>query len=107
MNCDPLSRSKPFRLSTIEAAPDKPGVYGIWYKTRCIYVGKAVRQGVGTRLCQHWEASHNYLLQLWIEAARGELTFNYCLEATDHRIDVMERYYVRKLQPDANIFLKL
>ena len=53
------------------------GVYAIWWKHRCLYVGKAVNDTIYKRLASHLSGSHNRNLSLWIGAKNGDLKFSY------------------------------
>lgn len=104
--CVPYTSLQPFRLSRIEQLPGGRGIYGFWYRRRCIYIGKAQDQPIRTRLEQHWKRCHNDDLRLWMEATRGDLLFAICVVEGPENIDAAERRYIRRFQPVANKTLK-
>ncbi|WP_081617244.1 GIY-YIG nuclease family protein [Thioalkalivibrio sulfidiphilus] len=103
MSCDPRNASRPFRLSEIER-PEYHGygIYGFWYRGRCIYIGKAEDQVLTERLKQHWANCHNDLLKQWLAAKPGEIRF--VVKMIDHKeqIQVYEKFYIRRFQPITN-----
>lgn len=94
---------RPFRLKNIDDIEQSSyGVYGFWYKRRCIYIGKAGRQPISNRLRQHWSETHNPLLKDWLEAKGKEITFAYQVIPNRDQIDAYERFYIRQFQPVTN-----
>lgn len=81
------------------------GVYAIWYRKWCIYVGKAKDQGVSERLEQHWSRCHNKLLKLWITAWPNEVEFCW-ISLPSQEIDNAEKILIKQLRPNANIKMK-
>lgn len=101
--CNPFSQTLRFRVAEFYKIPaDSFGVYAIWHGRRCIYVGKAEDQSIGSRLQQHWNQSHNGYLQCWIESKGRELKVSYKAISDKHRIDTYERYFIKRFQPIAN-----
>lgn len=80
------------------------GLYAIWYRHRCLYIGQSDRQTVYARLYAHLSQCHNESLRLWIRVKDGKLKF------TSFRIDdaavgtvrAVESYLIRHLDPEAN-----
>ena len=82
------------------------GLYAIWYRHRCIYVGQSDQQTVYDRLYDHLSNCHNELLRLWIRVKDGTLRF------TSSRVDEtgygkgtirqVEAYLIRTLNPETN-----
>jgi len=100
--CDPFYNTIRFHLREIERLDASGyGVYGFWYRNRCIYVGKADEQPIKTRLFQHYQGAHNHSLQLWIDAKGPSLiiAFKY-MPIT--RVRMMEKFCIRRYQPLAN-----
>lgn len=103
MACSPYERMIAFRLREFEKIDqDAYGIYGFWFKRRCIYVGKAAEQPIAIRLVQHWKGSHNQLLRNWIEAKGKELKIAYKYIPEIAKIDILERYCINKYQPETN-----
>ena len=101
--CNPYANQIRFRLLDFQDIPDDAyGVYGIWYRRRCIYVGQAKSQPIGKRLEQHWNRPKNSKLKMWIEAKARDLRVSYKTIPSKDRIDNYERYYIHKFQPLAN-----
>lgn len=96
----------PLRLVNIESIPATlHGVYGFWCRTngRCIYVGKAEKQPIKTRLRQEWANSHNPALKQWIAAFGEFLEVCYLPVKNRGKIDRMETMLIRAWSPEANI----
>ena len=94
-----------FRLSNIDSIPsDIKGVYAFWCRTngKCIYVGKAEKQSVKTRLKQEWRDSHNANLNLWIKSFSEFLDVCY-LSVNNGKIDQMETRLIRMWHPETNV----
>ena len=101
--CSPYTRQIPFTIRGFERIPqDVRGVYGIWFRRHCIYVGKADLQPISTRLEQHWRHSHNDLLHAWIVAKGKLLKVSYMVLSTRNNIDIYERYFIARFQPLTN-----
>lgn len=98
----------PLRLHHIEDIPSKmKGVYAFWYRPngRCIYVGKAEKQSIKTRLKQQWLNSRNPDLKLWIDAFSKSLDICY-LSVEDGKIGKVEKKLIQMWYPETNINLK-
>lgn len=88
-------------LNIMKAPDDKYGIYSIWSKSICIYVGQARNQSFRERLQQHYNGSHNEKLQAWIQSSH-ELW--YTLESVENptSIDAKERNRIKRLSPITN-----
>ena len=82
--------------------PDAFGVYGIWFRNRCIYIGEAYAQPIAIRLAQHWRESHNPELADWVKAKGAELRVTYIAAVGNHGIHDLERLCIQRFQPMAN-----
>ena len=101
--CTPYDRQFPFTIRDFQRIPrEVRGVYGIWYRRRCIYVGKADSQPISRRLEQHWRHSHNDRLQAWITSRGRQLRISYLALSPRRNIDIYERYFIARFQPLAN-----
>lgn len=80
------------------------GLYAIWYKHRCLYVGQSERQTVYARLYAHLSRCHNEALRLWIRVKDGTLRFTACRidNATVGTIRSVESHLIRHLDPETN-----
>lgn len=80
------------------------GIYVIWCPPvgKQIYVGKAERRPIRTRLREHWQGSHNQMLRWWIQEFGDALSICY-LACPRHRINELERRLIAALKPEANI----
>ena len=104
MDCSPHNHLKRFRRSQFEDLPRNAfGVYGFWYGTRCIYVGKAANQPIKERLKQHWTDAKNPRLREWFEAKGREICFAYKVITEKKEIDAVERLYIKRFQPLTNV----
>ncbi|SMN12389.1 hypothetical protein SPBRAN_836 [uncultured Candidatus Thioglobus sp.] len=95
---------KKFNMLNINNMGDGVGIYAFWFNNRCLYVGKAEQQTLKNRLTQHYRNCHNDDLKLWIEVYGCKLQFCY-LELQKNRVDFLERKFIYRLQPIANIQL--
>ena len=96
------SKRRNFTLLNITDIPsDLRGIYGLWFKKWCIYIGKAKDQGIKNRLKQHWLGSHNEYLKAWIEAKNRIIEFCY-IDSPRHTIDSLEKRMIDILQPVTN-----
>lgn len=96
----------PLRRINIDAMdPNLHGLYGFWCRTtgKCIYVGKAEKRPIRTRLLEEWRDSHNKTLRRWISAFGDYLEVCYLPVARRDRIDRMETMLIRAWSPEANI----
>ena len=80
---------------------DAYGVYGIWFRRRCIYIGKAKSQPIAKRLEQHWNGTHNPDLADWISAKGPLLNVSYAI-THKQAIDNFERRHIKRFQPLTN-----
>ena len=78
-------------------------MYGIWFRRRCIYVGKGDSLTIFQRLKGHWEHSHNDGLRAWIQAKGRRLKVRYLVLSQRRDIDLYERYFIARFQPITNI----
>ena len=81
------------------------GVYSIWSRNLCIYVGKAEKQCLKKRLLQHYKGSHNAYLDMWINSSHT-LWFSCIVMHNINAIDACERDKIVSLAPLTNITLK-
>ena len=92
-------------LNICRSPDDEFGVYALWSKTACIYVGKAEKQSLRKRLLQHYHRSHNDKLSAWIKSSHP-LWFSYEKVNNLTSIDAKERNRVKKYAPLTNINLR-
>ena len=105
--CNPYANQLRFRLTDFDKIPRfAHGIYGIWYRAHCVYVGQAARQTIADRLRQHWRKTHSEKLQMWIDAEGANLRVAYLAVADAGRIDAYERLFIKRFQPLANDKLK-
>lgn len=102
--CDCPPRS--FTINNIFAAPETPGLYLIWDGRVLVYVGQTTRQGIRSRLFQHWNGSHNEYLALCIRSRRRHIRFCWIALADAAAILHRERELVKRYHPEANKYLK-
>jgi len=101
--CSPYDNLRPFKRSNIDSISEVYfGVYGFWYKKRCLYIGKAEKQPIKKRLMQHWNGCHNDKLQMWIFAKSSELRITFKNIKDINKIHKYERFYIEKYQPITN-----
>ena len=92
-----------FRRADFDKIPANAlGVYGVWFRNRCIYIGEAYAQPIAIRLTQHWRGSHNPDLADWVKAKGPELRISYIVALDECVIHNLERSCIRRLQPMAN-----
>lgn len=92
-----------FRKADLEKIPRQAcGVYGIWFKRRCIYIGKAASQSILERLLQHWRGSHNPVLCAWIQAKGSELKVSFQVADDAAQINALEKSCIQRFQPLTN-----
>ena len=102
--CSPYARQFPFTITEFQRIPrEVRGVYGIWFRRRCVYVGKADLQPIARRLAQHWRYSHNARLQAWITSKGRQLRVSYLSISPRKDIAMYERYFIARFQPLANM----
>lgn len=80
------------------------GVYAFWYEVtgRCLYVGKAQRQSIHSRLRQHWGKERNPELALWMKNFGNKITFCYFSVENVAHIDRLEKRLIHLLNPETN-----
>lgn len=101
--CNPYHNQLRFRAIDFEKIPqDAHGVYGIWYRQHCVYVGQAARQTIADRLKQHWQKTHSQDLQMWIDAEGPNLRVAYLAVGEAGKIGAYERFFIKRFQPLAN-----
>ena len=101
--CRPYDNQLRFRKADFEKIPaDAIGIYGLWFKKRCLYVGKAEDQPIAKRLKRHWDGTHNPELAAWIQAKGSELRVAYLVAEEKSKITALERLYIRRFQPLTN-----
>jgi len=105
--CKPYQSRLRFRITDFDKIPSSAfGVYGLWFKQKCVYIGKAKEQSIPKRLEQHWKGSHNPLLANWISSKGSSLIVAYCDIKELNKIDDFEKYYIKRFQPLTNKILK-
>lgn len=101
--CSPYDSQLRFRRTDFDKIPANAfGVYGLWYRRRCIYVGKAEKQSIAKRLEQHWKGAKNPKLAAWVQAKGPELRVAYVATEEQSKISFLEKLYIRRFQPLAN-----
>ena len=101
--CRPYDNQLRFRKADFDKIPANAiGVYGLWFRRRCIYVGKAEEQPIAKRLHQHWRGTHNFELAAWVQAKASELRVVYVVADTKSTVSSLERLYIRRFQPLTN-----
>lgn len=80
------------------------GLYAVWYRHRCLYVGQSDKQTVYDRLYRHLSDCHNARLKLWIRVKDGELGFtsSAVCHSARHLIRGIERWLIEQLDPETN-----
>ena len=80
------------------------GLYAIWYRHRCLYIGQSERQTVYARLYAHLSDCHNDQLKLWIQVKRDVLRFtsSHVDDEESGTIRKLESYLICKLDPETN-----
>ena len=93
-----------FRRINIDSIPGGHGLYAFWNRNtgRCIYVGKAEKQSVQTRLYQHWDNKKKDKLYLWLTGFTEQIDFCYRLMKNNALIDEMETQLIERWNPEAN-----
>ena len=101
--CRPYDNQLRFRRADFDKIPaDAFGVYGLWYRRRCIYVGKAEKQPIAKRLEQHWKGTHNRELEAWVHAKGSDLRVAYLVAEEKSKVSSLEKLYIRRFQPLTN-----
>ena len=102
--CNPYANQIRFRLIDFDKIPhDAHGIYAIWYRQRCVYVGQAARQTIADRLRQHWRKTHSANLQMWIDAEGANLRVAYHVVADVATIKDCEDFFISRFEPYANV----
>ena len=102
--CRPYDNQLRFRKADFDKIPANAfGVYGLWYRKRCIYIGKAEAQTIARRLEQHWRGAQNLGLADWVQAKGSELRVSYLVVEKKSTIGSLEKLYIRRFQPMTNI----
>jgi len=83
---------------------DQFGIYSIWSKNVCLYVGKAEKQSLRKRLLQHYAGSHNDKLTLWLDSSHA-IWFSVEIVKNIKIIDVKERQCIKWCAPISNVKL--
>lgn len=102
--CSPYPILERFSHVNISKCENSPGIYGFWFQKKCIYIGKAEKQGLRDRLYQHWTKSHNEYLRAWIESKKNKLMFCWKIVSINN-INEAEKFFIYKFQPLTNILL--
>ena len=87
------------------------GLYAIWFRHRCLYVGKSDQRTVYDRLWKHLASSHNPELKLWIRVKNGDLRFTtVAIKAVPYHsisleafVTAAEDLLIETLNPETNI----
>ena len=74
---------------------DAHGIYYIYSKTVLIYIGKAEKQSIKTRIIQHYSRCHNEKLKAWINSTH-KLWFAFEIITNLKSIDARERKRIKK-----------
>jgi len=99
-------KKRVFNWRNLSKVPDDEyGVYSIWTKHICIYVGKAEKQSLRQRLFQHYNSSHNDELNKWIVSSH-KLWFMYETVQNPVAINAKERNRVKSFAPLTNKLLQ-
>ena len=97
---------KRFNWLNIQKVPDDSGgLYFIWSRNVCVYVGKAERQSLRSRLTQHYSDSHNAKLKNWISSSHP-LWFSFEIVKNMEAINAKERNRIKTCAPIANKLLR-
>lgn len=95
-----------FNWLNIQKLPeDVHGIYSIWSRTTCIYIGKAQNQSLKKRLLQHYSRCHNEKLKAWINSSH-QLWFGVEPVTNMGSIDAKERNRIKKYAPLTNELLR-
>ena len=99
-------KKQAFSWRNLSKVPDDEyGVYSIWTKYICIYVGKAEKQSLRQRLLQHYKTSHNNDLYNWIISSH-QLWFSYETVSNKKSINAKERNRIKRFAPITNKVLQ-
>jgi len=89
----------------IKVPDDQYGIYSIWARRICVYVGKAEKQSIRERLLQHYAGSHNDKLDAWL-ASSHQLWFAYESVENISAINAKERNRIKNFAPLTNKVLQ-
>lgn len=78
------------------------GVYMIYAKQNCLYVGKTENQSLQKRLGDHYRDCHNFKLKKWI-LSHIQLRFRFITEPNVLLIGDLEKALIKQLKPSCNI----
>lgn len=78
------------------------GVYTIYAKKNCLYVGKTEEQSLQKRLFDHYKNCHNSRLKNWI-LSNISLRFRFVVVREISQIDDLEKVLIKYLNPSCNI----
>ena len=81
---------------------DQIGIYIIWRKKLCIYVGETTEQSLGRRLNTHYVNCENYCFKNWIKSS-FDIYFNYSILFDKALIKNEEKKLIKLLKPLCNI----
>ena len=96
------SKRYAFNYSNVARVPDDAhGIYIFWCNAVCVYVGKAQKLSLRKRLYQHYLASHNDGLRMWIRSSH-RLEFQYEVVSDASAISAKERNRIKQLAPLTN-----
>ena len=99
----PYSEFYRFSAGGIMKAPNHlGGVYTIYAKQNCLYVGKTEDQSLQKRLFDHYKNCHNSRLKNWI-LSHISLRFRFVVVSEVSKIDDLEKVLIKKLNPCCNI----
>ena len=100
-----MLRKLKFNWFNISKSPDDEfGIYSIWTKSVCVYVGKAEKQSLRVLLLQHYHRSHNDQLNAWIKSSH-QLWFTIEPVKNLNSIDAKERNRIKNYAPLTNVKL--
>lgn len=92
-----------FSAAGIMKAPNRyGGVYVIYAKRNCLYVGKTEDQSIQKRLFDHYRNCHNLRLKKWI-LSHVQLRFRFMVVPDVTLVDDIERILIQTLNPSCNI----
>ena len=93
---------QPLTLPNVETRT-YPGLYAIWFRHRCLYVGKSDQGTVYSRLRKHIGGEcHNDRLRRWYRLKGKELYFTTIQIVRVDAILKLERYLIDELEPETN-----
>ena len=97
-----FSEKRLFSYGNITRVPDDHfGIYMIWRKKRCIYVGESTEQSLRTRLMNHYNNCHNPCLKDWIKSS-FPLMFSYKVGTDKKLTKEEEKVLIKRMKTDCN-----